>query len=417
MKNIILKIVYFFYRILASLYIKKHSPIIIWVTWSVWKTSCRTIINQTFKKYLPNKKVYTSPKNFNSELWLVFSIFELEEYNPSIFSLIKNYFLFLWKLIFAKKPYDILVLEYWIDHPGDMDFLLKIAKPHYSVFTKLDFIHVENFLDQGELFAEKLKLIESSKIKSYLNYKDENLKDYWNNSEKNIEFFNIENNFSYSYKKINNKFYSFLKFWEKTIQTNLLWSENFLYLDLSLKMLDEIFQINFEDQDYINFEVQDGRFSIFEGINYSFLVDSSYNAWPESILKMIDNTLDLRKNIFADYKVIFVLWDMRELWENSPGQHKKIFQYASNFWQIISVWEQTWEYFWEHLGNFKYSFDAWEFLKNYLENSEDKYIVLFKWSQNTIFTEEAIKPVLKNKSDQKKLVRQDDYWMKKKKDF
>jgi UDP-N-acetylmuramyl pentapeptide synthase len=93
-----------------------------------------------------------------------------------------------------------------------MDFLLKITKPDYSIFTKLDFIHVENFINQKELFAEKLKLIENSKIKSYLNYKDENLKEYGENTKINYEFFNNDNNFTYSYRKINSKFYSFLKF-------------------------------------------------------------------------------------------------------------------------------------------------------------------------------------------------------------
>gem|GEM_PF-3813880 len=32
-----------------------------------------------------------------------------------------------------------------------MDFLLKIAKPDYSVFTKLDFIHVQNFESKKQI--------------------------------------------------------------------------------------------------------------------------------------------------------------------------------------------------------------------------------------------------------------------------
>jgi UDP-N-acetylmuramyl pentapeptide synthase len=43
------------------------------------------------------------------------------------------------------KIYDIIILEYGIDHPSDMDFLLKIAKPNISIFTKLDLIHLSNF--------------------------------------------------------------------------------------------------------------------------------------------------------------------------------------------------------------------------------------------------------------------------------
>ena len=46
------------------------------------------------------------------------------------------------------------------------------------------------------------------------------------------------------------------------------------------------------------------------------------------------------------------------------------------------------------------------------EHKDEKFIILFKWSQNTIFLEEAIKEVLKNKEDEKELVRQESYWKK-----
>jgi UDP-N-acetylmuramyl pentapeptide synthase len=39
------------------------------------------IIYQVLNQFLNDKVVYTSPKNFNSELGLVFSIFKLEKYN------------------------------------------------------------------------------------------------------------------------------------------------------------------------------------------------------------------------------------------------------------------------------------------------------------------------------------------------
>jgi hypothetical protein len=41
-------------------------------------------------------------------------------------------------------------------------------------------------------------------------------------------------------------------------------------------------------------------------------------------------------------------------------------------------------------------------------------VVLVKGSQNGVFTEEALKSLLKNQSDFSKLVRQDKYWMDKK---
>jgi len=49
------------------------------------------------------------------------------------------------------------------------------------------------------------------------------------------------------------------------------------------------------------------------------------------------------------------------------------------------------------------------------DNIPQNSLVLVKGSQNTIFLEEAIKYLLKDKEDEKKLCRQDDYWLKIKK--
>lgn len=34
------------------------------------------------------------------------------------------------KTLFGSRPYDIIILEYGIDRPKEMEFLLHIAKPH-----------------------------------------------------------------------------------------------------------------------------------------------------------------------------------------------------------------------------------------------------------------------------------------------
>lgn len=412
MKKIILKILYLMFSILWKLYIKKHKPIVIWITWSVWKTSCRMIVYQVLRQFLDDKNIYTSPKNFNSELWLVFSIFKLEKYDSWIKNLIKIYFSFIKKLIFWKKQYDILILEYWIDHPWDMDFLLNIVKPDYSVFTKLDYIHVENFKSKKDIWEEKIKLINNTKIKSFLNKKDEYLNEVSTKLLVNYSFFNKKDNYKHKYVSENKKILSLIKIWNFSIKTNVMWDDNFVYLELSLKILKSFWVEFIPQNSYIHLVNQPGRFNLFNWIKWNILIDSTYNAWPASMLKMIENTVYLRDSIFKKYDILFVIWDMRELWVSAKNEHKKLYKYLISNWKIISVWKETGKYFWKHLWNFKYASEAWLFLKDYLENTEKKYIILFKWSQNTIFTEEALKQVLKNKENEKKLVRQDEYWIK-----
>ena len=51
---------------------------------------------------------------------------------------------------------------------------------------------------------------------------------------------------------------------------------------------------------------------------------------------------------------------------------------------------------------------------DFLKRFDEKWLILFKGSQNTIFLEEAVKQVLANKADVKYLTRQSDWWMQKK---
>jgi UDP-N-acetylmuramoyl-tripeptide--D-alanyl-D-alanine ligase len=82
MKEKILKWIYRFLARCGHRYTKHHKPLVIGITGSVGKTSCRMIIKQVLNRYLGYNKIYTSPKNFNSELGLVFSIFKIESYTP-----------------------------------------------------------------------------------------------------------------------------------------------------------------------------------------------------------------------------------------------------------------------------------------------------------------------------------------------
>lgn len=57
-----------------------------------------------------------------------------------------------------KRPYDVTILEYGIDTPGEMSFLLSIAKPHISILTKIDAVHSLQFGNPEEIAKEETKL-------------------------------------------------------------------------------------------------------------------------------------------------------------------------------------------------------------------------------------------------------------------
>jgi len=448
MKKFILNIYFKLLGFLAKNYLKRTKPEIIWITWTIWKTSARMIIHQILEKNI-DKKIYTSPKNFNWELWMVFSIFCIQNYKPSIFGLLKVFFTIVYKSFFSPKLYDIILLEYWVDHIWEMDFLLSIVKPNIWIFTKIDKVHSLQFGNPDIIAKEKFKLIKDTKEIVFLNYDDsysrsiypdikidkfyyDSAGNCWNETDICVKNYEIikDNNIVWS------TFNCILK-WKKEIkiQTNLTWDSNISYICVWFSILDiyyyRFYQKNFfENQKNIkiDFELQPWRLTFLQGINNSIIVDSSYNSSPLSMRKNIENIYKIKTNLYPDYKLILCLWDMRELWDFTEQEHRLLAQII--FWasdNVFLVWENMKKFtadeltkIWFNPKNiycFSNSKLAWIELKKFFSKNNEKYIILFKWSQNTIFLEEAIKSILANKQDANKLPRQSDYWLTKKERF
>lgn len=450
------KILNYFFKVIwkfANHYIRKHNPIVIWVTWSVWKTSVRMIITQILQDNLKYKKVYTSPKNFNGELWLSLSILKIEEYKPTFIGFWKAITQVIFKSLFAKKYYDIIVLEYGIDHIGEMDFLLTIAKPDFWFFTKIDKVHCMQFETPDKTANEKFKMIYSTKNTVFLNYDDSYCRSAKNKLTIDKFYYNTTDIINYEdndkidilwmdYKLIKkdntlrSKFDLYLK-QEKYLEitTNMIWKENIWYICSTYVLLDIItYQSN--NKSFLEnnkgaklvteLYLQPWRFSVLEWINDNLIIDSSYNAAPSSMKKVIENSLNIKNTLFPNKKLILCLGDMRELGDFMESEHRSLASIVSQSADIVFlVWENMNKYlydelikFWFNENNMKWftkSHELGDHLKDFLIKSNDKFIILFKWSQNTIFMEQAIKPILKNPNDKVLLPRQQDWWLKKKK--
>ena len=130
------------------------------------------VITQTLEKFLPKERIFTSPKNFNGELGLSLSIFQINEWEPKVTCFITTLFTVIWKTLLGSKQYDIIVLEYGIDRPKEMEFLLSIAKPDIGVFTAIDAVHSEQFGNPQEIAREEVKMVKNTKSTVFLNSDD-----------------------------------------------------------------------------------------------------------------------------------------------------------------------------------------------------------------------------------------------------
>ncbi len=150
----------FVQRMLANLarqILAKHKPKIIGITGSVGKTSTRDAIYAVVSTAFSVRK---GEKNFNNEFGLPFAVLGVSGPERNIFKwlmvFIKGYFT-LWIGGYPK----VLILEMGVDKPGDMDYLLSIAKPDISVLTNIGLAHYEFFQTMEAVAQEKGKLVEA----------------------------------------------------------------------------------------------------------------------------------------------------------------------------------------------------------------------------------------------------------------
>lgn len=173
------------------------------------------------------------------------------------------------------------------------------------------------------------------------------------------------------------------------------------------------------------FQLQPGRASIFAGKRDSILLDSTYNASPISVKRLIDTAIWMQKSLPEKRKLMLVLGDMRELGDLTEVEHRQLAGYVhQSADQALLLGTYMQKYLADELEKTGFApallkcFNSAErlgdWVNDFLQASEEKWIVLFKGSQNTIFLEEAVKKVLKNPEDSKYLTRQSSWWLEKK---
>ncbi len=172
MKEVFLSIYKKFLRLCARGAICRTRPYVIGVTGSVGKTTARMIITQTVRQQLPNLTVLTSPKNFNGDMGFALSVLGIEKFTPSVAGYVVGAGQALWSVLFPQKV-DVMVLEYGIDHKGEMEQMLAVTVPDVGVITRIDAVHSEQMGDPTQIAEEKRKMIDVSRDVVFLNRDDE----------------------------------------------------------------------------------------------------------------------------------------------------------------------------------------------------------------------------------------------------
>lgn len=446
MKNKLLNCYYTILAKLAHHYISRNKPKVIGINGSVGKTSCRMIIYQTLQKFLPDMKISTSPKNFNGELGLSLSVFEITDRTPNVVCFFKTFFACLGKSILWKKKYDIIVLEYGIDRPWEMEFILQVAKPDIGVFTAIDSVHSEQFGSPVDIAREEVKMALNTKELVFLNMDDTYAMQlspeiqvdkltYQTKEEKNADLHFDEIRFvmwRWNHE-VESAFDLFLKWRKVKIKTNIYWKANYGYIAVALTIAETLayqywkMGILNETKGSIELEyqLQPWRFSIFAGKYDSIILDSTYNSSPRSMREIIDTTYTIRQQLFPWKEIRLILWDMRELGDLTEQEHRLLAGYVSQVAdQVLLLGDSMCRFMADELCKIWFNTATLQAVKTrnelnknlekMLSETEESPLLVFKWSQNTIFLEECVKYFLKNESDSELLTRQSKFWLGKK---
>ena len=112
------------------------NPLIIGITGSAGKTSCKHYLYQMLKdKYI----TFMTPKSYNTVLGISKSI------NHDM-----------------NKFTEVAIIEFGASHNGDIKKSLRVARPNISLITNISIQHLETFKTVDNIIKEKCLLMESS---------------------------------------------------------------------------------------------------------------------------------------------------------------------------------------------------------------------------------------------------------------
>jgi len=161
MKKILKKILERELAFLATSVLKKFRPFIIGVTGSSGKTTTKYMIGELLKSV--RGKTSASFSNLNTETGLPMAVLGYKLVPKGYFDFLKMAICAPFRTLFLSSYDDFLVLEYATDRPGDMDALVKIARPDIAVITNFGVAHIEKFGTTEKIAVEKWKLALSAK--------------------------------------------------------------------------------------------------------------------------------------------------------------------------------------------------------------------------------------------------------------
>lgn len=296
---------------IAKLYKSRFNIPVIAVTGSTGKTSTKEIISSVLQQKF---KVHKTYKNFNNEIGLPLTIFELESFH------------------------DISILEMGMNNPGEIQRLAEIGRPDVGVITNIGTAHIENLGSRENILKAKLEITSFFNEENLLvvNGDDEYLSTVKNTIYK-VKSISVKGNGDYNAYDIRNfgedgiEFKCIYRGEENQFKISVPGLHN-VYNALAAIAIADRFDLSCEDirKGLLSFKSVGQRMDVITLNNGIKIINDSYNANLDSMKAALDVLSDIKCN-----RKIAVLGDMFELGEFSFEAHKQVGKYAEEKCNIL----------------------------------------------------------------------------------
>lgn len=360
MKNFFVDLLRWKLQLLARFTLWRYRPGVVGVTGSVGKTSTKLAIQAVLGTI---RRVRVSYGNMNNDLGLPLAI--VGDWSAREMKLLSRdtpagtararKFLFWYKIIFgswrriiakdATYP-EILVLEYGADRPGDIKYLLRIARPNVSVITAVgDFpVHVEFYEGPAEVAREKGRLIECLPSSGFaiLNHDDKTVMrleprtraraiTYGFGKGADVRVARFENRIEGD-RPVGVSFKLEAGGSSVPVRIDSAFGKTQAYASAAAAAVGLIFGVNLAKiaEALRAYRPAGSRMQLLRGIKDTLLIDDSYNASPLSMQAALDTLRELPAK-----RRIAVLGDMLEIGKYAPEAHERVGRLAAGAVDIL----------------------------------------------------------------------------------
>lgn len=335
----------------AAKAIRREKPIIIAITGTVGKSATKNAIGVVLDAQDPMRKIRVPRKNYNNELGIPLTIFDISAPGRSLFAwgkLLCRATLYRWGL--RHTGADTFVLEMGADQPGDLAHLTSIAPPTIAVVTavtpddaSIAPVHVANYASIDAVAEEKATLVKAlgPEGTAILNADDKRVFAMRHLTTARVftfgeadgtdvritgtrvrmqegEYGRIPIGLEVSFESFNRLRKVFLPG---------TFSKSSAYAISAAFLVASVLDVSFEAEEIIQrlakeFRALAGRTRILPGIKHTTLLDGSYNASPAATILSLKDLAGM--DLASGQRRVACLGEMRELGPTAKDLHFKV---------------------------------------------------------------------------------------------